>query len=79
VGFDIDPEALDTCRQNIDEFENLDSIDLVLTDVSNLSDESSNFYKKFDTVVLNPPFGTKRNWGIDLQFVKSGKKLGLIT
>ena len=31
--------------------------------------------KKFDTVVMNPPFGTKHNKGIDMAFVKQGLAL----
>lgn len=72
VGFDVDPEALETCRSNAEEFE-VDNLELVKCDVSRLSEESMGLGKKFDTVVLNPPFGTKRNWGLDLAFVKSGE------
>lgn len=75
VGFDIDSEALSTCRQNIEEFE-IDNVDLVQCDISELAKESnSRLHKKFDTVVLNPPFGTKRNWGLDLMFVQSALAL----
>ncbi|XP_060064801.1 rRNA N6-adenosine-methyltransferase METTL5-like [Ylistrum balloti] len=28
--------------------------------------------KSFDTVVMNPPFGTKKNQGLDMKFVKAG-------
>ena len=31
--------------------------------------------KKFDTVVMNPPFGTIHNKGIDMTFVKHGLQL----
>ncbi len=71
VGFDVDPEALEICRNNAEEFE-VDNLDLVKCDVSRLSEEPMSFGKKFDTIILNPPFGTKRNWGLDLAFVKSG-------
>jgi predicted RNA methylase len=37
--------------------------------VSRLSEDAA-LQKKFDTVVMNPPFGTKHNWGLDLLFVK---------
>lgn len=29
----------------------------------------------FDTVVMNPPFGTKNNAGIDMKFLKMGLDL----
>jgi len=72
VGFEIDSDALKICRANAEEFE-IDNFDLVSCDVSKLSEEPLGFAKKFDTVVLNPPFGTKRNWGLDLAFVRSGQ------
>lgn len=31
--------------------------------------------KYFDTVVMNPPFGTKNNAGIDMKFLKMGLDL----
>jgi len=34
--------------------------------------EYSQFSGKFDTVIMNPPFGTKHNRGLDLAFVKAG-------
>lgn len=73
VGFDIDPDALNTCKENFSEFE-IENSDFVLCDVSKLSEESR-LHKKFDTVVMNPPFGTKRNWGLDMLFLKSGLAL----
>ncbi len=65
------------CRENIEGFE-IDNIDLVQTDVRALStdleeDESHKLRKRFDTVLTNPPFGTKPgNRGIDMAFVRAG-------
>ena len=69
VGFDIDRDALDICRQNLDEFE-VANVDLVQADLTSLDTKRCPWSKRFDTVVLNPPFGTKHNKGIDLQFVR---------
>lgn len=33
------------------------------------------FEKQFDTVIMNPPFGTKRNAGMDVQFLEMATKL----
>lgn len=32
-------------------------------------------HKKFDTVIMNPPFGTKNNSGLDLIFLQEAIKL----
>jgi len=66
------------------EEENDGYCDFVLKDVtrtySRIFDEKCNsklkdfsqFVGKFDTVIMNPPFGTKHNRGLDLEFVKAG-------
>ena len=59
VGFDIDKDALDVARTNTEEFE-ISNIDLVQSDLSALEVA---YAQKFDTVIMNPPFGTKHNQG----------------
>jgi len=66
------------------EEENDGYCDFVLKDVtrtySRIFDEKCNsklkdfsqFVGNFDTVIMNPPFGTKHNRGLDLEFVKAG-------
>lgn len=71
TGFDIDSEALDSFSENIDDFE-IDNIDIVNIDVKQLGEGWENC---FDTVVMNPPFGTKHNKGLDLVFLQTGIKL----
>jgi len=39
-----------------------------MTDLS--SNPLNKYKKKIDTVIMNPPFGTKNNKGIDLIFLK---------
>ena len=73
TGFDIDPDALEIFQENLEGFE-MPNVDLVLTDITN-NEAIEKLYKKFDTVVMNPPFGTKHNKGIDMTFVKHGLKL----
>lgn len=72
IGFDIDEDALEVCKENVVEFE-VDNLDLVLSDVHQLSE--SRWKKYFDTVILNPPFGTKHNPGMDMDFLKTALEL----
>lgn len=46
------------------------SAELVQMDVRDLTTPHSKFLKYYDTVVLNPPFGTKHNQGTDMDFLK---------
>jgi len=71
LGLDIDPDALDTCQQNLEAFE-MDNVDLVN---GNVADADQILRQKFDVVLMNPPFGTKRNKGLDLLFLEKGIKL----
>lgn len=60
VGFDIDDDALDIFRRNAEEFE-ISNVDLIQCDMCRLEPEA--YAEKFDTVIMNPPFGTKHNQG----------------
>lgn len=60
VGFDIDVDALEIFRRNAEEFE-ISNVDLVQCDMCVL--EAEGYANKFDTVIMNPPFGTKHNTG----------------
>jgi len=70
-GFDIDPEALDICQENVEEME-LTNVDLVQLDINSLLHDgpASRLQQAYDTVVLNPPFGTKHNLGADMDFLR---------
>lgn len=59
MGFDIDADALEIFNSNIEDFE-LTNINMVLCDVCSISNGMS---ETFDTVIMNPPFGTKHNKG----------------
>lgn len=68
LGFEIDKNAIDICLENIDEIPTIDCMQCdILTDLKN-----SRFEGFFDTVVMNPPFGTKHNAGIDMKFLQAG-------
>lgn len=54
----------------------LPGVDCVNCDVlQDLLSEKSKWHRAFDTVVMNPPFGTKRNAGMDMQFLMAGINL----
>lgn len=57
---------------NLQGFE-LNNVDCIQWDV--LSLEGLEFENKFDTVLMNPPFGTKQNNGIDIKFLRVGLNL----
>ncbi|XP_057709113.1 rRNA N6-adenosine-methyltransferase METTL5 isoform X2 [Corythoichthys intestinalis] len=68
VGFDIDDDALDIFKRNVEEFE-LSNVDLVQCDLCLLMAED--YRSSFDTVIMNPPFGTKHNQGMDMKFLRA--------
>jgi predicted RNA methylase len=81
TGVDIDPDALEQTRMNCQEFE-LD-VDLIRGNVDDLVwtvpserhpgklDWEHRIKLKADTIIMNPPFGTKTQKGIDLTFLKA--------
>jgi len=71
TGFDVDQDALEQFQENIADFE-MDNIELVNADVAALGDR---FIGKYDTVIMNPPFGTKHNKGLDIKFLETGLRL----
>ena len=111
VGVDVDEDALEICKGNLEENE-LENYELVTQNVldsfgvddndedsgndddddreeekedqkeQNVKDNENQtskktlpkkrFSKYFDTVIMNPPFGTKRNAGADMMFLKAG-------
>lgn len=66
VGFEIDQEAIEVFATNLSDME-IENVDIVHCDVNTIE----NYGKIFDTVILNPPFGTKNNAGMDMQFLKA--------
>uniref|UniRef100_A0A1A9VWC4 Methyltransferase-like protein 5 n=1 Tax=Glossina austeni TaxID=7395 RepID=A0A1A9VWC4_GLOAU len=68
IGFELDPEALNVFHSNITEME-IPTIDGIQENVLSLGQKWENV---FDTVITNPPFGTKNNPGLDILFIKAG-------
>ncbi|KAI1237186.1 Methyltransferase-like protein 5, partial [Lamprotornis superbus] len=71
VGLDIDADALEIFNSNIEDFE-LTNVNMVQCDICSLSESMSD---TFDTVIMNPPFGTKHNKGIDMIFLKTALQM----
>jgi len=67
TGFDIDNDALELFAENIAEFE-MDNLDLIQIDIKNIGE---GWKKRYDTVIMNPPFGTKHNKGLDMLFLQT--------
>lgn len=72
VGIEIDLDAIKVFQENVLGFE-LENVDCVQWDVLNL--DGLYDILKFDTVLMNPPFGTKQNNGIDMNFLRIALKL----
>lgn len=56
----------------------LPGIDCVNCNVIELfkKDNANKWFKVFDTVIMNPPFGTKHNAGMDMKFLMTAFNLG---
>ncbi|KAK4364407.1 hypothetical protein RND71_015765 [Anisodus tanguticus] len=68
IGLDIDTESLEIASANMDELE-LD-MDFIQCDIRNLKRRG----QIVDTVVMNPPFGTRRK-GADMDFLSAAMKV----
>ncbi|KAI8889386.1 methyltransferase-like protein 5-like protein [Backusella circina FSU 941] len=66
VGFDIDPDAIEIAKSNCEQFDI--EMDFINTDLTRA--ELDGFKGKLDTIIMNPPFGTKNNKGIDMVLLK---------
>jgi rRNA N6-adenosine-methyltransferase METTL5 len=64
LAVDVDAPALSIAAENVDHFDIADRVDLLHADVLRL-----NLRRQVDTVVMNPPFGTKRR-GVDMAFLQ---------
>jgi rRNA N6-adenosine-methyltransferase METTL5 len=75
---DIDKDALNNYKENIIrvkdliDFDDYGFIELIQADALCLE---KILRIRFDTVITNPPFGTKSNVGKDIEFVEAGKKI----
>ena len=71
LGVDVDEDALAVARANLEEAE-LTGVELLQADV----EEVARLWRRpVDTVLTNPPFGTKRNAGADMRFLQAALRL----
>ncbi|XP_076223208.1 rRNA N(6)-adenosine-methyltransferase Mettl5-like [Nomia melanderi] len=71
VGFEIDSDAINIFSRNCNDTELF--VEIVQCNI--LQYLPGQFEKYFDTVIMNPPFGTKRNAGVDMKFLEIATKL----
>ncbi|KAI5632743.1 ribosomal protein l11 methyltransferase (PrmA) domain-containing protein [Phthorimaea operculella] len=67
IALDIDEEALEVFQDNKEEME-VTNVDAVMCDF--LDEDVCRWESCFDTVLMNPPFGTKHNAGMDMRFLR---------
>ena len=65
IGVDIDGAALEIAHRNADNFDMKEEVSFVLCDVGQFTSAAP-----IDVVIMNPPFGTKSEVGIDSVFVE---------
>jgi len=81
IGVDIDADALDVAVKNVDQFEDL-PVEFVRADVLSIAQPGATSASagggwrrlRADTVIMNPPFGTRRK-GADVDFLRAAARL----
>jgi predicted RNA methylase len=64
---DIDEDAIEIAKQNIQNLELESSINIMHMNVNHIGES---FNKKFDMVLTNPPFGIRSHKSADISFLK---------
>ncbi len=64
---DLDEDAIEIARENINNLDLNEKIEIIRMDVNEIP---STFYKKFDVVLTNPPFGIRSKKSADVNFLK---------
>ena len=59
LGVDIDENALEIFKRNLEDFEDCHNINMLQCDVRQLLKLVQHNDHLFDTAIMNPPFGTK--------------------
>ena len=72
--FDIDEEALEIAKNNVENLELNDNIQIIQMDVNQLR-LCKKLNKFFDLVITNPPFGIRSENGADVEFLKTASYL----
>ena len=72
--FDIDEEALEIAKNNVESLELNDNIQIIQMDVNQLR-LCKKLNKYFDLIITNPPFGIRSENGADVEFLKTASYL----
>ena len=72
--FDIDDEALEIAKNNVENLELENKIQIIQVDVNQLR-HWNKLNKYFDLVITNPPFGIRSENGADVEFLKTASYL----
>nr|XP_002125257.1 methyltransferase-like protein 5 isoform X4 [Ciona intestinalis] len=76
LGIDIDEDALEIFQSNCEAYELNNVVECIQADIARFSPSRNMILaKRFDTVLMNPPFGTKSNKGIDMEFLHAASIL----
>ena len=62
IGVDVDDDALGICLGNTEEI-GIENADFIQMDVTSINPSDVKWHDICDTVIMNPPFGTKHNKG----------------
>ncbi|XP_014242747.1 methyltransferase-like protein 5 [Cimex lectularius] len=74
IGFEIDDDAIEIFNHNVEYIE-VPNCHVVRCDVTTgIPDRWNDF---FDTVIMNPPFGTRKN-GVDIEFLETAIRMGKV-
>ncbi|KAF1761767.1 hypothetical protein GCK72_010023 [Caenorhabditis remanei] len=73
LGIELDEDALKVCARNIEFADVQERCEVLQADV--LDSETDLPRGTFDVAIINPPFGTKNNTGVDMKFVQVGLEL----
>ena len=72
VSFELDRDAIEVMEENYEHYEVEGTIEHV--DILQEFATDSKYLNYFDTILMNPPFGTKGNEGIDMDLIKAATK-----
>ena len=64
---EIDEDAIEIAKENINNLDLNEKFQIIRMDVNDIP---SAFYKKFDVVLTNPPFGIRSKKSADVNFLK---------
>jgi len=76
VAFELDPDAINVANENLAHYELIEKVTIENKDILQVFEDASTspYLSFFDTIIMNPPFGTKSNEGIDMKLLVAASK-----